>query len=561
MKKVLLIAMLAAIIAGNDAVSQGILGGRLSGNVQLDAQYYQQDSTIGAKEAPEKILSNSFLNLRYRSNNFEMGMRYEAYYNPILGFDPQYEGNGIAYRYLRYNSDFFEVTAGDFYEQFGSGMILRAYEERQLGLDNAIDGLMVRFNPTAGVNITGLIGKQRKFWDLGEGIVRGGDISLVVTELFEEFLPYEYTLTLGGSVVSKYQPDIEPFYNLPENVLAWSGRASLTGYNFSLDAEYAYKYNDPNATNRYNFNPGNGLILNAAYFTKGFGASLNFHRIDNMDFRSNREVRGNVLNINYIPPLTKQHAFRFGNVYPYSTQLNGEAGIQAEVTYKIPRKSALGGKYGTTVLFNYSRVQALDTTHTMIDTTRGQALEYDAEFFNPDTRLYFQDINLEISRRWSREFKTSLALMNQIYDRDILENEGAPKFGKVRSTIAALELQYRISSEHSLKAELQHLWSAQDSSFSPDDNLYGNWAMALLEYTISPHWYLTIYDEYNYAEDEEYGLNRSIHYLTGSVAYVHETTRVSLSYGRQRAGVLCVGGVCRVVPAATGFSMSITSSF
>jgi hypothetical protein len=85
--------------------------------------------------------------------------------------------------------------------------------------------------------------------------------------------------------------------------------------------------------------------------------------------------------------------------------------------------------------------------------------------------------------------------------------------------------------------------------------------LALIEYTISPHWYITVYDEYNYAEDEKYGLDRSIHHLNGSVAYVHETTRVSLGYGRQRAGVLCVGGVCRVVPAATGFTLSITSSF
>ncbi|HML86108.1 MAG TPA: DUF6029 family protein [Bacteroidales bacterium] len=34
-----------------------------------------------------------------------------------------------------------------------------------------------------------------------------------------------------------------------------------------------------------------------------------------------------------------------------------------------------------------------------------------------------------------------------------------------------------------------------------------------------------------------------------------------MSYGRQREGLLCVGGVCRQVPAATGFTLTLTTSF
>jgi hypothetical protein len=37
--------------------------GEIHGNFQLDAQYYNADSTIGAPAVPEKILSNGFLNL------------------------------------------------------------------------------------------------------------------------------------------------------------------------------------------------------------------------------------------------------------------------------------------------------------------------------------------------------------------------------------------------------------------------------------------------------------------------------------------------------------------
>ena len=40
-----------------------------------------------------------------------------------------------------YTIDGLEITAGNFYEQFGSGLIFRSYEEKGLGIDNAMDEL------------------------------------------------------------------------------------------------------------------------------------------------------------------------------------------------------------------------------------------------------------------------------------------------------------------------------------------------------------------------------------------------------------------------------------
>src|SRR5215813_107679 len=103
-------------------------GGALHGNFQVDAQYYKTDSLIGAPDIPEKMLMNGFANFIYESGNFSAGLRYESYLDPLSGFDPRYTGTGIPYRFLRYNSDNLDVTVGSFYEQFGSGLILRAYE-------------------------------------------------------------------------------------------------------------------------------------------------------------------------------------------------------------------------------------------------------------------------------------------------------------------------------------------------------------------------------------------------------------------------------------------------
>ena len=52
-----------------------------------------------------------------------------------------------------------------------------------------------------------------------------------------------------------------------------------------------------------------------------------------------------------------------------------------------------------------------------------------------------------------------------------------------------------------------------------------------------------------------------IHYYNGGFSYTRNRTRLQLSYGRNRAGYLCSGGVCRHTPAYTGVNLMLTSSF
>lgn len=536
---------------------------QLSGNFQIEAQTYKEDAKIGAEKVDEEIRASGFLNLNYTSGNFNMGLRYESYNNPLLGIDPSYAGSGIAYRYGSYLSEFVDFTVGDFYEQFGSGMIFRSYEERSLGIDNALDGIRVKVRPHSAVELTGIIGKQRYYWAKGEGIIRGGDINIGLNGLFEGLLPDELNATLGASVVSKYQEDIDPQYNLPLNTLAYSARFGLSGSFFNFDGEYAYKYNDPNSTNNFSFNPGNGIMLNTAFFTKGLSLSLSAHRVDNMDFRSDRNVGGNMLMVGYIPAITKQHTYKLASMYPYSTQLNGEAGFQTELAYKIPSGNFLSGKYGTSVTVNYSRIFALDTTHT-------QDLRYESKFGDISSRYYYQDFNLTIQRKFSDKFKASIMYQNTAYDRDLMENQGSPKYGKVKANTIILDGTYRFNSTNALKIEAQHMWSKHDSTITHADLSNGNWLMLFAEYTIAPKWFFSVSNEYNYdnkwlEQNEETGQNiwnkRTLNYMSTNVAYLHGASRVSLGYGKQRGGVVCVGGVCRLVPATNGWYLSLTSSF
>ena len=62
----------------------------------------------------------------------------------------------------------------------------------------------------------------------------------------------------------------------------------------------------------------------------------------------------------------------------------------------------------------------------------------------------------------------------------------------------------------------------------------------------------------NYGNDIS---SQRLHYYLLSAGYTYNTSRIALSYGRQREGILCVGGVCRYVPAASGVTLTVTSSF
>lgn len=525
--------------------------GNFTGQVQLDAQYYREDSLIGAEKINEQILSQGFFQLTYSKDNLEAGLRYESYQNPILGIDPLYKGQGVPYRYAKYKDNLIEFTAGNYYEQFGSGIIFRSYEERALGIDNVMEGLRAKITPIDGLAITALIGKQRLFWGLGDGIVRAGNLDANLNELFPNLLGEEYVVNLGASAVSKYEPDLQNTLNLPQNVMAYSGRIGLVTDHHSIDFEYAYKYNDPNITNGFNFNAGNGWIANYTYSTSGLGIALALHRLDNMDFRSDRDAILTRVQLGYVPPTTRQHTYRLSSVYPYGTQFNGEMGGIIDFTYKIPKGTELGGEYGTNITLGYSHINNIDTLRTGKYTYKsGSSLFGD--------RTFYQDINLNILKKISSNFKMSFDFANQVYDKDILENSGSPKFGKVHTTSMVLDMTFGLNDNEALRTEVQHLFAKNDSTLHVPDNINGNWAMMLVEYTFAPSLYITAWDEYNYGN---YFEDRQLHYLNVSFAYVYESTRIALAVGKQRGGVLCVGGVCRPVPASNGVSLSITSTF
>ena len=544
MKKVLLFSfvLLSTTIAFAQENENKFQAGEIHGNFQLDAQNYYEDTIIGAQKVPESMRMNAFANINYTRGAFKAGIRYESYLKPLLGFDSRYNGSGITYRYASYQVDDLEFTVGNFYEQFGSGLIFRSYEERGLGVDNAMDGIRLRYKPTKGVYLKGVIGQQRFFFEKGEGLVRGLDGEINLNEFFDKLSDKKTTYILGASVVSKYQQDQNPLKILPENVASSAVRLNVITPKVNLNVEYAYKINDPSYTNKYIYKSGSALFASASYSHNALSILASAKYVDNMDFKSNRDATGNVLLINYLPAITKQYTYAFAAFYPYATQPNGEFGYQAEISYNLKKGTALGGKYGTLISLAYSHVSSLDTTHTNDD------YGYKLNKIAAGKTLMYEDVELSVARKLNAKWKLTYTYMYQIFNKDVVQ--GVSGYGTLYTHINILETQYKINKKNTIRTELQHLYTKHDE---------GQWAMALAEYTVSPHWFFAVYDQYNY--NNPHDAKKEVHYLTGTFGYIKNATRIAFSYGKQREGYLCVGGVCRQLPASNGVGISITSSF
>jgi hypothetical protein len=534
--------------------------GSIHGNFQIDAQYYNADSLIGAPEVPEKMLSNAYGIINYNRGKFSAGIRYEAYNNVMQGFDSRYKGQGITNRFVRYQEELLDITIGNIYDQFGSGLLFRTYYEPGLLYDNSLDGIRVISRPFRGLTFKGLVGKQRSFFTVGPGIVRGFDGEMNLKELLDSAVSSSFpTIILGGSFVSKYQEDQDPEFNLPENVGSYGGRINIITENFNFFGEYVYKENDPSADNKssangetyYSYKFGDGIFLSASYAIKGLTFLAQVKRIDNMGYRSDRDATLQNLLINYLPATTKQHTYLMPAFFPYATQPKGEFGGMGEIQYKFKKGTLLGGKYGTEVTLNGSIAYGLKQIGVN-DSTTTMTL-YKTNYLEVGDQ-YYHDAFIEINKKFSKVWKGTFMYANQFYNRNMVQF-GSPNAGyeNILSHIAVVDITYKYNSNSALRLETQGFFSPNKTNPNA-----GSWVTGMLEWSPSTHWFVAILDQYNFSNPSDL---LQIHYLLGTAGYTNGPHRISMSVGKQRAGIFCVGGVCRNVPASNGVALSITSSF
>lgn len=535
--KLLSLALLSACVASGLNAQENSRKGYLTGSFETNTNYYQKDSKNPGVNVPEdQFGSNNYLKLDYYHGKFSAGVQVEAYAPVLLGYPSELQGAKFTNYYVGWTDEDFSVTAGTFYDQFGSGLLFRSWQDRTLGLNNAIMGARVTYNYKNIVRLKGLWGMPRFGMEFTETQVRGFDASVSLSDLFK----WQTTsLSIEGSALNRYESfdnyggiDLKEEGGKPYSN-GFSGRINLDTHGFIFKGEYVDAgnkwYDSTDGETLYTRKRGNAQLLELGYNANGLGINLTGRRLEWMktDILGGNTSTSNMLN--YVPAMCTQYTYLLTNLHPYTAETGkmgitpGEIGGQIDVFYNFRRGTVLGGKRGLKVHANFSTYYAL-------------AEEGTAKKGN----LLFRDFSFDFEKQFNRQFK-----LNFLYS----VQEKNPTYGATKEThlsnIFVADMQYKFTPKFSTRLELQYLTTHEDEK---------DWMAALLEVNFAPTWSIYVSDMYNHGDTK-------VHYYNIGASYAKSRTRVALSYGRNREGYVCSGGVCRTLPAYTGLNLSVTTSF
>ncbi len=526
--------------------------GILSGNFQTNFSVFLKDSLIGATEAASPQYgrqissSESWLFLNYDIKGFHFGARYDLFNNSnLLNPSGAFTGQGLGFWQIKKSVGDLEITAGSFYDQFGSGMLFRAYENRLIGIDYAIEGVRVKYNISENLVAKAFTGKQKGFQDNRFGsspqIIKGINLEKGISFEDGTFLNFGVSginRTLDEASMSALVTEINamPLEDrfLPKyNVYGANAYFDLNWQDFGINAEYNYKTNEAIRDNVGNlFSSDGSIFLGGVSYSKrklgkdkkgGIGVNAQYRRIENFPLTVSPYV--SLLNgiVSYQPSFSRQASYRMLARYQAAAQFLGEQAYQAEIIYSLNKKTSFQA--------NYSDIKTLD----------GNQL--------------FSEKYIKAERKINKKWKGKVGVQSVIYNQPIYEGKDASKYDNVETITPFVEVTYKINRKNSIRFESQYLQTEQD---------LGSFYHGILEWNSSPKFSVAISDMVNTEPVREINptlANQVLHYPSLFVKYNVKTTSFTAAYVKQVEGVNCTGGICRLEPAFSGLRFTLSTQF
>ncbi len=547
--------------------------GRISGNLQLNGNFFQRDAKVGTPPSPQYehqlFGTDSWLNLNYQNWGFDMGIRFDMFNNSnLLNPNGSFTGVGIGRWYVSKKIHKLGITGGYIYDIIGSGIIFRAYEERALAIDQALYGLRTTYDISDKWRVKGFVGHQKQQFGSYASVLRGGSIDGFIgsdsskVSLAPGFGVMARTLddntmnnlvatlnTYSKEDVLAMFPDTAGKEGPNFNSYAASAYNTLTAGPFTWYLEGAYKTKEVTfdpfkkrttltpdgdtviVTGNYVNKPGSVLYTSLSYANKGLGITVEGKRTEYFDFRTRPQEVGVRGLMHYIPPMTRVNTYRLLARYAAATQFVGEQAFQVDASYAVNKKLSLTA--------NYSHIDNLD-----------------------GAKLY-RELFTEIYFKYKRKWTLTTGVQVQHYNLEVYF--GKPGAAPAKTVTPYFDYLYKFNPKTSIRFESQYMLMSKSHGERSD---YGDWVFGLVEFALAPHWAVTVSDMYNIApgkvsppDGAPIESKEKIHYPRFDVFYTHKANRFSLSYVKQVQGVVCSGGICRLEPAFSGVKMSINSTF
>lgn len=529
MKKILS-AALAAGLFGLSAYAQD--GGRLSGNLMLNGNFFQRDTSIGAAGNPlyDNLLSGgeSWASFRYSGfEGFDAFLRFDALHNSNLKNPTQpLSGAGIGAWSLSKSVYGLDITAGYIYDQVGSGILFRAYEDRGLMIDNALVGVRLKYNINDNVFVKAFTGQQKNVFERFAPIIKG--INAEGAFAVNDDLVLVPGLGALNRTLDKNSIDdvLTRIHNLPAserfvpkyNMYAFTAYNTLSYKDISWYIEGAYKTQEAiNDINSEIINAsGTVLFTTLNYSLPGMALTLTGKRTENFAMRTSPSQVLLDGMVNWQPIIAQIRPQRLIARYSPASQDLSELGGSANLL--------ISPSFDYDFNLSYTHINTLD-----------------------DLKLY-RELWASASIRSIDKWIVDVGVQYLEYNQEFYQVK--PGAGIVKAITPFTELVYMLNDKQSFKFQGQYMHTRQD---------YGSWAFASLEFSVAPNWSFAISDMYNVSPAQA-GTDAK-HYYNFFAAYSRNAHRFSLAYVKQVEGINCTGGVCRYEPAFSGLRFGITSSF
>ena len=559
MKKFLLLlgVLGATILATESASAQIQVGeGQISGAVESNNIYYGPDKkleNLGLMQRPELPFgSHDFIKVDYSIGRFSAGIQLDGYLPPMDGYDiSTYKQRdtkltGFLTKYVQWEDTNYGIRLGDIYDQFGNGLIFRTYEDRALGFNNALAGARAYYNFNNYVSVKAIAGMPRLYDVRNTNWVYGADLSLSISDMAG------WTggmVSIEGSYIGRYQhgastDEMLQYTGITGDYLNMvSGRLNFEAAGFTLRGEYAAKLNEDLYSAMNAPAKGNVVHVDLGYSHRRFSASATFRRYEKMQtpITLSAGALGGGNTLNYLPLLTRQHTYMLASLNPYQGSGTGdEIGGQFDVYYSLRNKK------DRTKYWNFHANFSLY-----------YSMDYDMYGTKMEGRPLWLDVNADVERQWGKHLKTTLFYSHQQWDDAHGLGIEAHNYS---SDIIVADVTYKFNKKYSMRVEAQYLAS---------NNYEGDWVAGLIEFNIAPKFSFYVSDMWNceamekntFYDENGNEYNELLHYYQVGASFTHSRFRAQLSYGRNRAGYVCSGGVCRYQPAYTGINLSLTASF
>jgi Family of unknown function (DUF6029) len=553
--RILSTALFYLLFLSANLFAQESEGGRLSGSLEANANFFIRDSAIGAANIPqyENQLygTEAWMQLNYSNWGFDIGLRFDLYNNSnIINPNASSNGQGIGRWYINKKLDKLGISVGYLYDQIGSGILFRAYEQRPLALDNSLYGVRLTYQLAPDWQLKAFTGKQRDIDAFVNKDHTGPPIFETLVKGFnaEGFLAVgkegAISLAPGFGVVNKTFSDAtmdrivgqlqlyrkEDQFKPQYNTYAFSLYNSLTAGKINWYVEGAYKTKDvvdnPNIVRittagdevlgSFTNETGTVLYSSLTYADKKWGVTLEGKRTENFKFRTTPFVLLNRGIINFLPPMTRDNTYRLTARYNAATQELGEQAAQIDIRYTLNKNLKFN--------LNLSNITDLD-----------------------NEQLY-REVFTEAYYKYKQKWTLKGGVQYQQYNQAVYEVKDVPM---LESVVPYVDFLYRLNKKRSLRFEAQYMSTEQD---------FGSWMFGLVEFNVNSHWAVVVSDMYNSSPTSKSGYKKN-HYPRFDVFYNFKSNRFGLSYVKQVEGVVCTGGICRLEPAFSGVRFNVTSSF